>query len=70
MRYVSNAAVENYEIAETLPAGGLQENHRNWYIKAGFVETVGIVALGEELHAFNKVGCTYSHGFYNNTIFF
>ena len=25
MRYVSNTAVEHYEIAETLPAAGIQE---------------------------------------------
>ena len=29
--FVFNAVVETYEIAETLPAPGLQENLRNWY---------------------------------------
>jgi len=37
MRYVSNPAVENYEIAETLPAAGkvIEIDIK----KAGFVET-------------------------------
>ena len=33
MRYVSNAAVEHYDIAETLPAAGLQEKSSKFIYK-------------------------------------